>query len=35
MFETLFERPAAIARHKSMPYAEERARFLVHCAKAG
>ena len=32
MFETLFQSPEAIARHQAPPYAEERVRYLEHCA---
>ncbi len=35
MFETLFTRPHVLARHGASPYAESRARFLVHCSKLG
>jgi site-specific recombinase XerD len=32
VFEQLFERPHALARHRDGPLAEERRRYLVHCA---
>jgi site-specific recombinase XerD len=32
MFEQLFKRPWAVARHRDGPLADERRRFLVHCA---
>ena len=35
MFETLFQYPAAVARHRSGPFAEARERFLNHCASQG
>jgi site-specific recombinase XerD len=35
MFEKLFTKPSAIARHKTAPYAEERERYLSHCAEKG
>lgn len=35
MFETLFRRPGVIARHQSAPFAEERRRYLLHCAQEG
>jgi site-specific recombinase XerD len=35
MFETLFQRPTVIARHQGAPFAEERRRYLVHCAQQG
>src|SRR5947209_6760653 len=35
MFEDLFTRPAALARHRTAPYAEERARYLAYCARRG
>ena len=35
MFETLYTRPTAIARHRSEPLAVERQRFLEHRAKQG
>ena len=35
MFETLFQYPAVIARHRSGPFAEARERFLNHCASQG
>ena len=35
MFEELFTRPSVLARHRAAPYAEERARYLVHCRERG
>ena len=35
MFETLFTRPYAIAHHRNGPLAEERRRYLAHCAENG
>jgi hypothetical protein len=35
MFERLYERPRALARHCRSPLAEERRRFLTHCAESG
>ena len=35
MFDKLFKDPAAIARHRSAPYAEERERYLIHLAQEG
>ena len=35
MFEELFTRRAAIARHHATPLFEQRLRYLVHCAQAG
>ena len=35
MFEDLFTRPSALARHRDAPYAEERARYLAYCAQRG
>jgi integrase/recombinase XerD len=35
MFEDLVTRPSALARHRDAPYAEERARYLAHCAQRG
>jgi integrase/recombinase XerD len=35
MFETLFQYPAIVARHRSGPFAEARERFLNHCASQG
>lgn len=32
MFEQLFERPHALARHRNGPLADERRRYLAHCA---
>lgn len=33
MFDQLFRQPHALARHKDGPLAEERSRFLAHCAE--
>ena len=33
MFEQLFERPHALARQRNGPAAEERRRYLAHCAE--
>ena len=33
MFEQLFKRPHALARQRNGPLAEERRRYLVHCAE--
>jgi hypothetical protein len=33
MFEDLFTRPSALARHRDAPYAEERARYLAYCVQ--
>lgn len=33
MFDQLFQRQGALARHQDGPLAEERRRFLLHCAK--
>jgi site-specific recombinase XerD len=33
MFEQLFKRPHALARHRNGPLAEERCRYLAHCAQ--
>ena len=33
MFEQLFERPHALARQRNGPAAEERLRYLAHCAE--
>ena len=33
MFEQLFERPHALARQRNGPLAEERRRYLAHCAE--
>jgi site-specific recombinase XerD len=33
MFNQLFKRPQAMARHQNGPLAEERRRYLAHCAK--
>ena len=35
MFEALFRHPRVLARHRDGPSAEERDRFLAHCAHAG
>ena len=35
MFETLFQYPAVVARHRNGPFAEARQRFLKHCASQG
>jgi site-specific recombinase XerD len=35
MFEDLVTRTSALARHRDAPYAEERARYLAHCAHRG
>lgn len=35
MFERLFQRPSALARHQHAPYAEERARYLAYCIQRG
>ncbi len=35
MFDKLYVKPACLARHLSAPYAEERSRYLLHCAKQG
>jgi site-specific recombinase XerD len=35
MFETLFQYPAIVARHRSGPFAEARERFLNHLASQG
>ena len=35
MFETLFQQPKVITRHQAPPYAEERGRYLEHCAHRG
>ncbi len=35
MFERLYNRPRALARHSRSPLAEERRRFLAHCAESG
>jgi site-specific recombinase XerD len=35
MFEVLLKRPYALARHCHSPLAEERRRYLVHCAALG
>ena len=35
MFEQLFRRPSAIARHTTAPFAEERSRYLEHCGQRG
>ena len=33
MFEQLFKQPHALARHRNGPLAEERRRYLAHCAE--
>ena len=35
MFEDLFTRPAAIEEYRNAPLAEDRLRYLVHCAERG
>lgn len=35
MFESLFTRPHALARHRTTPYADSRERFLTHCSEQG
>lgn len=35
MFDQLFKRAATIARHATAPFAEERIRYLDHCAQRG
>ena len=35
MFEELFSRRAAVARHFATPLLKERLRYLVHCSQAG
>jgi len=35
MFETLFQYPAVVARHRNGPFARARERFLNHCASQG
>jgi len=35
MFEDLFTRPSALARHRDAAYADERARYLAFCAQRG
>ena len=35
MFDQLFESSSVVARHLSAPYAEERLRYLVYCARRG
>ncbi|GFP30957.1 tyrosine-type recombinase/integrase [Candidatus Hakubella thermalkaliphila] len=35
MFEKLFKLPAVISRHQNVPFAEERRRYLLHCAQQG
>lgn len=35
MFEQLFQKRSALARHRDTPYAEERARYLAYCAQRG
>lgn len=33
MFDQLFQEPSALARHRDGPLAEERRRYLIHCAE--
>jgi hypothetical protein len=33
MFDQLFKRPFAVARHVNAPYAEERRQYLAACAQ--
>lgn len=35
MFDQLYVKSAYLARHLDAPYAQERARYLIHCAKEG
>jgi integrase/recombinase XerD len=35
MFEEIFTDPAALLRHRSAPFSEERERYLQHCADFG
>jgi hypothetical protein len=35
MFNQLFNRPWAVERHTTAPLAEERLRYLSHCAEQG
>ena len=35
MFDTLFRYPSVLARHRDGPSAQERERFLIHCASTG
>jgi site-specific recombinase XerD len=35
MFETLYTCQRVLARHRASPYAESRARYLVHCSELG
>jgi site-specific recombinase XerD len=35
MFEKLFKLPAVLSRHQKAPFAEERRRYLLHCAQQG
>jgi hypothetical protein len=35
MFESLFQYPTVLARHRDGPAADERRRFLLHRAKEG
>ncbi len=35
MFEKLFKSLTVINRHRSVPYVEERKRFLAHCSQEG
>ena len=34
-FESLFQYPAIVARHRGGPFAEARERFINHCASQG
>ena len=33
MFDQLFNRPRGLKRHRTAPLAEERVRYLSHCAE--
>jgi len=35
MFKKLFKLPAVLSRHQKAPFAEERRRYLLHCAQQG
>jgi hypothetical protein len=35
MFEKILTDPAALLRHRSAPFADERERYLQHCADFG
>jgi integrase/recombinase XerD len=35
MFDQLFERPHALTRQRTAPLADERRRYLTHCADQG